>query len=451
MTDRYAELVRSGLGRTVASRLGLPQPARLRRTDPASVDVPLVPGPVLVVAADDDESRAAAEVVSAHLRAWGADLGDTASGLGGVVLVLTGVDHPDALAEPILAAGATLRRLAPGGRVLTLSRASTWTVDPELAAAREAIDGIVRSVAKELRGGATGNGIVLAAGVGAEAPSVRGALRFLLSARSAFVSGQLLLVGSEHGEAPADWTRPLEGRVAVVTGAARGIGAAISRVLARDGAHVVAVDLPASGEALAAVANEVAGTAVQLDITAPDATERLLGHVLPRYDQLDIVIHNAGTLRDKLLVNMSREKWDLVLGVNLGAQLRINEELLAADCLGARARLVSLASTSGIAGNRGQTNYAASKAGIIGMTRALEPILAERGGTANAVAPGFIETDMTATIPPLAREVARRANSLRQPGLPVDVAEAIAFLASPQAGGINGQTLRVCGQYVFGR
>jgi 3-oxoacyl-[acyl-carrier protein] reductase len=454
MTDRYAQLVRSGLPRKVAGRLGLPRPAELRRTDPDSVDVPLVPGPVLLLAADDDESRADADVLAQDLAGWGVDVSrDPVRGAprGAVVMVLTGVGEPGDLALPVLATGSVLRDLLPGGRVLTVSKPAAPEDETETAAAREAVEGIIRSVAKELREGATGNGILLGREVRAGAPGVQGALRFLLSARSAFVSGQLIEVGSAHGGAPEDWVRPLRGEVAVVTGAARGIGAAIARVLARDGAQVVAVDLPTSGEGLAAVANEVGGLAVQLDITADDAVERLLAHALPRYGRLDTVVHNAGTLRDKLLANMTPERWDLVLTVNLVSQLRMNEGLLASDALGPHPRLLSIASTSGIAGNRGQTNYAASKAGIIGMTRSLAPLLAERGGAANAVAPGFIETDMTATVPPLARELGRRANSLRQGGLPVDVAEAVAFLASPQAGGINGQVLRVCGQYALGR
>lgn len=470
MTDRYAQLVRSGLPGKLAGRLGLPRPVELRRTDPESVDVPLVPGPALVLAADDDESRSDADTIAGRLAGWGVEVrrspeagpgAGAASGpdaqagarvtWGAVVVVLTGTSHPDDLAESFLVTGSVVRGLAPGGRVLTVSRPAEPQDEPDVAAVREAVEGVLRSIARELRGGATGNGVLLGHGVGAGAPGVVGALRFLLSGRSAFVSGQTLVVASEHGDLPADWARPLVGQVMVVTGAARGIGAAIARVLARDGAQVVAVDLPASGEGLAAVANEVGGLAVQLDITGADATERLLSHVLPRHGRIDAVVHNAGILRDKLLANMTRDRWDSVLAVNLRAQLEINEGLLATDALGPHPRLLSIASTSGIAGNRGQANYAASKAGIIGMTRSLAPLLAERGGTANAVAPGFIETDMTARVPPLARELGRRASSLRQGGLPVDVAEAVAFLASPQAGGINGQVLRVCGQYPFGR
>ena len=138
------------------------------------------------------------------------------------------------------------------------------------------------------------------------------------------------------------------------------------------------------------------------------------------------------------------------MGVNLEAQLRINEALLASGHFRSAPRIVSVASTSGIAGNRGQTNYAASKAGVIGMVSATAPLLAGYGGSINAVAPGFIETEMTARMPFAPREIARRLNSLQQGGRPEDVAEAIAFLASDAAGGISGQVLRVCGQNLVG-
>ena len=334
---------------------------------------------------------------------------------------------------------------------MTISRPATADDGPATAAARQGIDGILRSVAKELRAGATGNGVVVADGVPVTAPSVLGALRFFLSTHSAFVDGQLLDVDTDGGALPFDWERPLDGRVAVVTGAARGIGAAIAATLARDGATVVAVDVPAAGEQLAAVANRVRGTALQLDVTSPDAGTRILEHALARHGRLDIVVHNAGILRDKLLANMTPDRWSSIIAVNIAAQLRINEQLLTSGDFTTEPRIVALASTSGIAGNRGQTNYAASKGGVIGMVRATAPLLTAFGGAANAVAPGFIETDMTAKIPPVTRQVARRLNSLQQGGQPIDVAETVAFLASPQAGGIVGHVLRVCGQNLVGQ
>jgi 3-oxoacyl-[acyl-carrier protein] reductase len=453
MSDRYLDLVNSGVTQKLAQQLGLPRPARLPRHRPGS---PLVDGPVLVLGAGEDADTLAQLLsgTSPDRKGWDLDVRRHAgegTRFAAVVLALTEVTHPDDLAGPLLDLAPALKTLAPGGRVVTVSRPARDDHAPATAAARQGVDGALRSIAKELRAGATGNGVVVADDVPVTAPAVLGALRFLLSARSAYVDGQLLAVDSGAGALPADWEQPLAGRVAVVTGAARGIGEAIASTLARDGATVVAVDVPAAGEALAAVANRVRGTALQLDVTADDAGTRILEHALGRHGRLDVVVHNAGITRDKLLVNMTPDRWEQVLAVNLAAQLRINEALLTSGDFTDAPRIVSLASTSGIAGNRGQTNYAASKGGVIGMVRATAPLLLPFGGTANAVAPGFIETEMTARMPALTRQVARRLSSLQQGGLPVDVAEAVAFLASPQAGGLVGQVLRVCGQNMVGR
>ncbi|GEL95947.1 3-oxoacyl-ACP reductase [Cellulomonas composti] len=424
---------------------------------------PLVDGKVLVLGTGADADALAALLSGDPatpdaagdevLDGWGLDVYRHATPdeqYAAVVVVLTDLDHPDELHEPMLATASTLKRLTRGGRVVTVSRAATADDAPAVAAARQGVDAVVRTIAKESRGGSTANGVVLTGTLPVTAPSVVGGLRFLLSTRAAFVHGQLLAVDTEAGALPADWDRPLEGRVAVVTGAARGIGAAIARTLARDGATVVAVDVPAAGEQLSTVANEVRGTALQLDITADDAGARILAHALARHGRLDVVVHNAGITRDKLFANMSEAQWDAVIAVNLAAQLRINEALLVSGDFTDAPRIVSISSTTGFAGNRGQANYAATKGGVIGMVRATAPLLEPFGGTANAVAPGFIETEMTAKMPAVTRQVARQLNSLQQGGLPVDVAEAVSFLASPQAGGIVGRTLRVCGQNVVG-
>ena len=447
MSDTYLNLVNSGVTKKIAKQLGLPQPAPLRRYEPGQ---PLVAGAVLVVG-----RGAETDTLAGYLSAdWDLDVHRHATPgtrYSAVVLALTEVTHPDQLSEPVLTVGSVLKTLPKGARVVTVSRASRADDAPAVAAARQGVDGLLRSLAKELRGGSTGNGVVLAEDVPVTAPSVVGALRFFLSTKSAFVDGQLLAVDSSAGALPDDWEKPLTGRVAVVTGAARGIGASIADTLARDGATVVAVDVPAAGEQLVTVANRVRGTALQLDVTAPDAGARILEHALQRHGRLDIVVHNAGITRDKLLANMAPDTWDSVLAVNIASQLRINEALLTSGDFTDAPRIVSLASTSGIAGNRGQTNYAASKGGVIGMVRATAPLLTAFGGTANAVAPGFIETEMTARIPAVTRQVARRLNSLQQGGQPVDVAETVAFLASPAAGGVVGRVLRVCGQNLVGQ
>lgn len=275
---------------------------------------------------------------------------------------------------------------------------------------------------------------------------LEGALRFFLSPKSAFISGQVLRL-TPCATHVTDWTRPLAGRKALVTGAARGIGAAIAETLARDGAEVTLLDVPQAKNDLEALAARLGGRSITLDICAQDAATQLIGQ-LP--EGVDIVVHNAGITRDKTLANMTPEFWDAVLTVNLNAPQVLTKALLDSGTLHDDGRVIVLASISGIAGNRGQTNYAASKAGLIGLAQAWAPLLSERGININAVAPGFIETQMTAHIPFVLREAGRRMSSLGQGGLAQDVAEAVAWLSQPGSGAISGQALRVCGQSLLG-
>ncbi len=441
MSDRYLNLVNSPVGSAVAARVGLPQPQKLRRY---SAGDPVLPGPALV-------GSTSGKVPAA--------LTKTLTGAG--VEVQTSVDEGQRVAALVLDArsvakpadlGALREFLAPGiralgasGRVLVLGRAADGA-DITVDATRQALDGIVRSLGKELRRGSTANLLL----VEAEA-SLASALRFFLSGKSAYVDGQPLLLGPGTAPAPADWEHPLAGKTALVTGAARGIGAAIAGVLARDGATVIAADLTQAGEALAKVANRLGGTALHLDVASADAPQRLLDHLAAHTGGLDIVIHNAGITRDKLMANMKPEQWDSVLAVNLESQLRINAALLGSAQLNDQSRVVCLSSTTGLSGNRGQTNYGATKAGVIGLVRSSAAAFADHGAsTINAIAPGFIDTEMTAKMPLATREVARRLSSLQQAGLPIDVAEAVSWLSSPGAGGVNGQVLRVCGQNLVG-
>ena len=459
MTDTYLDMVNSGLGKQVAGKLGLPRPVSLRRY---RVNGDFPQGAVLVLGAGQ-----AADGVAKTLLDWGLDVRRSAADVdrvGAVVLDYTGARRPSDLGGPALELSSALRKLRPGGRVITLSRpaagigtgaasgtvAGTEQLSPSEAAARQGVVGMLRSVAQEMRGGVTANGVLVADGVATDAPSVTGAIRFFLSGRSAYVDGQFLTVGDDRGDASVDWEHPVAGKVAVVTGAARGIGEQVARTLAASGATVVPVDVPAAGDALTTLANDLRVPALQLDVTDPQAGQKILDLVAGRYGRLDLVVHNAGITRDKMLANMDDAKWNSVIAVNIESQLSINETLLSSDKLGSAPRIVCLASTSGVAGNRGQTNYAASKAGVIGEVAATAPLIAAKGGTINAVAPGFIESEMTAKIPAARRQISRRLNSLQQGGTPVDVAQAITFLLSDAAGGINGQTLRVCGQSMVG-
>lgn len=472
MRDRYSDLVNSRSGRTVAGMLGLPRPAKLRRYVPGQpllagaavvrgvAGAPLLPEiqRVLAAAAVAEADAAAPGVVAAGVVAAGvvtAQASPSPSGsgprLGAVVIDASAARVIEDLESLRAALAPCLRRLSPGARVVLVGTPPESLADPAAAATQRALEGLIRSVAKELRGGATANLVYAGQGSGA---ALESPLRFLLSARSAYVDGQVVRVAQADVRAPTDWSRPFDGQVVVVTGAARGIGASIVEVFARDGAHVICLDVPAAGEALARVANRVAGTALQVDITAADAGQRIATHVAQRHDgRLDVLVHNAGITRDKLFVNTDADRWGSVLGVNLGAQLRMNEVLLDPKRTGGLAdggRIVSVSSTSGIAGNRGQASYAASKAGVIGMVQALSAQVADRGITVNAVAPGFIETEMTARIPLATRELGRRINSLGQGGRPVDVAETIAWLAQDANAGVTGQVVRVCGQSILG-
>ncbi len=236
--------------------------------------------------------------------------------------------------------------------------------------------------------------------------------------------------------------RSLDGKVALVTGAARGIGAATARALAAEGARVLCVDRPDDDGPTSQLAREIGGVVALADVTDPGAPAQLAAAVAA-LGGVDIVVHNAGVTRDKTLARMKPEHWDLVMAVNAEALVQLQGAL--DPHLRAGGRVVALSSIAGIAGNMGQTNYAASKAGVAGWVRALSGELAPRGITANAVAPGFIETRMTAAIPVAIRQVARRLSALGQGGEPEDVASAIVFLASPGAVGVTGAVLRVCG------
>jgi 3-oxoacyl-[acyl-carrier protein] reductase len=537
MVDRYQRLTSAGPGRAIARRLGLPRPAVLPRRDPARPAA--VPGPIVLTGpsgphgtADGDSGttgdatgrpapRPAGDVAGAANSDVAGAANSDGSGGGGeladvvrAALAGTGVEfvaaaeHPAALvydASGLTDAtqlrglreflGPRVRSLRTGGRVLVLSRPPAEAPDLASHVARRALTGFVRSLGKEVGRGVTVSLLRVAAG---GESSLDSTLRFLLSPRSAYVSGQVVDIGPAGGAdsaAPAeragrarstggveaaasaraaesagsagragfaggagragsgvdDVERPLAGRTALVTGAAQGIGAAIAETLAADGATVVCLDVPAQGETLAAVANRVGGSSLHLDITAEGAPRELVEYLTQRYGGADIVVHNAGVLRDRTLAKMTESEWDTVLSVNLLAPQRLTAALLDAPAaLRAGARIVCLSSLNGIAGAAGQTNYAASKAGVIGLVEAYAPVLAQRGVTINAVAPGFIETRMTASMPLTVREVGRRANSLAQGGLPVDVAEAVSWLAAPGSGGITGQTIRVCGQSLLG-
>jgi 3-oxoacyl-[acyl-carrier protein] reductase len=366
----------------------------------------------------------------------------------GLVLDATGLRDPSQLRALYDFFHPLGYRLGSCGRVVVLSRPVAAASTPRAAATAAALEGFVRSLAKEVgKRGSTAQLVTVAEGA---EDRVEPVLRFLLSPRSAFISGQPIHVDARvqwPGQVP--FVRPLEGKVALVTGAARGIGAATCELLAAEGAHVVCLDRPQDDALASQVARKVGGTVLLADVSDPAAPAAIADELRQRYGGVDIVVHNAGITRDKTIARMKPELWDQTLDVNLAAVARITEALLDGP-LRPNGRIVLLSSIAGIAGNMGQTNYAASKAGIIGYTAKLAEQLAGRGITVNAIAPGFIETRLTAAIPVMIREAARRLSALGQGGLPQDVGEAITFLSTPGAAGITGRVLRVCGGALVG-
>ncbi|MFM0011798.1 3-oxoacyl-ACP reductase [Paraburkholderia sediminicola] len=342
----------------------------------------------------------------------------------------------------------TLRSLGKCGRIIVLGRPPEACASPRQWTAQRALEGLTRSLGKEARRGIAANLVYVEQGAEND---IEATLRFFLSPRSAYVSGQVVRIGvrpSADALPAFDWNQPLAGRRAVVTGAARGIGASIASVLAAEGAHVIGIDIPAARDALDSTMRQLNGTALAFDIAAPEAPAQIAAALDEQ--GVDIVVHNAGVTKDKTIAKMTDAAWQSVIDINLSAQERIDDALLAAGILRDGGRIIGVSSISGIAGNLGQTNYAASKAGVIGRVQSMAPHLRARGITINAVAPGFIETQMTAKIPLTIREAGRRMNSMSQGGQPVDVAQTIAWLAHPGSAGVSGQIVRVCGQSLIG-
>ncbi len=361
----------------------------------------------------------------------------------------TSLETPEDLHQLYAFIGPWVRRLDRSGRVVVLGRPAADAKKPVRAATRAGLEGFTRSLAKEIGGnGSIANSVFVQEGADERLEPV---LRFLLSPRSAYISCQPFHVTklAKTEEAVPD-THVLGAKVALVTGAARGIGAATAELLAAEGAHVVCLDRPADDGPCSKVAQRIGGSTLLVDITDVDAPERIAGELKDRFGGVDIVVHNAGVTRDKTLARMKPEQWDVAVDINLGAVIRITERLLSGGVLRDDGRLICLSSVSGIAGNRGQTNYSAGKAGIVGYVKALAPKVAKKGITANAIAPGFIETRLTDAMPVAIREVARRMAAVGQGGKPEDVGQAITFLATPGASGLTGETIRVCGGALVG-
>jgi len=468
MSDLYLKLVNTPVGKTAAQSLGLPSPIPLKRLK--RVDQPFIEGNVLIGAGQG--ARAIVTLGSiigtspAQLYyATGPDTLTLSSSAGhkakpltvaeevkgtfsALVFDASGLQKPDELRALYDFFHPAIRKLAAHGRVLVIGQNPQTCRKAPQAAVQQALEGFVRATGKEVgKKGGTANLLWIAPNAENQLDS---SVRFFLSPRSAYVSGQTVRIGKAGAAGASNPVAPLTGKVALVTGASRGIGAAIAATLARDGATVIGLDIPPAMEALQKVANAIKGKAIACDITDEKAPKLIADFIEKETGGVDLVIHNAGITRDKTLSKMPGHFWDTTIAVNLSAEELIDEALAERDLLRDNGRIVCISSISGIAGNFGQTNYACAKSGVIGYVEFMAKHL-KNGRTINAVAPGFIETQMTAAMPLTMREAGRRMNSLSQGGQPVDVAETIAWYCNPASGGVNGNIVRVCGQSLIGK
>lgn len=471
MGNFYESMLNSGMGRKVLSTVGLPTPIELNRYSASQAT--FLEGNVLVGTAKNGElisdivrnlgesdaniffpsaSTTASEIVKA-----GAEHKvkvtqvECQKGMpekfNVVVFDASGIEDGEGLSQLYTFFNPIMRSLTSNARVIVIGRPHMKAKNGEKAAAMRALEGFTRSVAKEI-GKKSSTSQVAYIEEGAE-KQMDSTVRFLVSAKSAYVAGQVIHVRKGEAVQYPDWHKPLAGKVALVTGASRGIGESIARTLSRDGAIVLGLDIPPAEADLNKVMAEIGGECLLADISSKEAPAQIATK-LKEMGGADIVVHNAGITRDKTLANMPEHWWDMTIAINLSAEEHINNELFATNTINTGGSIICVSSMNGIAGQMGQTNYAASKAGVIGYVQYMADELAEKNITINAVAPGFIETAMTDAIPFMTREVGRRLNSLSQGGKPVDVAETIAFFANPASSGVTGNVVRVCGQSLVG-
>ncbi len=446
MSDLLLEISQRPQLKGMAKSLGVPVPPVLERTK-GSYEARPLDGKHVVLGLSHDLKNVL-EVLGAKVTLWtqGDELTER---IDGVCVDARGLVDTTSLDALYACMHSAIGQLAKHARVVVIGGVAAQAKSASQAAAFGALEGFVRSIAKEVGGRGVTAQLVRQAGQGDA--GLEGVLRYVMSSHSAYVNGQVFELGAVTSQGFV-WSneKVLEGRVALVTGAAQGIGAATARRLAKEGAKVICLDLASARDALVKVAAEIDGDSLTVDLSSHQAGLRIASFIRSRYGKVDVVVHNAGVTRDRTLRRMKPERWEQVLDVNLRGVERVDAALDEHELWGEGATQVYLSSIAGIAGNMGQSNYASAKAGVITYVAWRARALAAKGVRVNAVAPGFIETRMTDAIPVAIREVGRRMNTFSQGGKPEDVAEAITFFASPLSGAMSGSVLRVCGGMMLG-
>ncbi len=445
--DRYISFSNSGFGKFITGAVGLPRPTPLKRAEDSGRNMIgpalLETGPNARLEPEIQKILENSDIKIYQRNNYNRNENGPA---GALIFDATGITKTEELATLYEFYHNTIRASGRCCRALVLASLPETEETPQNRIIQRSLEGFIRSLGKEMRHGSTAQLIYVGPGV---ENSLSSTIEFFLSPRSAYVTGQVIRLKKAGAQTTVeDSNKPQSGRIALVTGASRGIGAAISETLARDGAHVIGLDIPPLKDDLDKLMKQIGGSSLTVDITSEEAIEQIINDAKAR-GGYDIIVHNAGITRDKTIANMDADRWNSVIAVNLTAPMKITEAMLEQGAIKDNGRIVCLSSVNGIAGSNGQTNYGLTKAGIIGMVESIAPML-ENGMTINAVAPGFIETQMTAAIPFAVREIARRMNSLQQGGLPIDVAETIAWMAHPQSGAVNGCVVRTCGQSIVG-
>lgn len=482
MTDLYFKVAHSSIGESLFKALNLPKPMRLDRSPDASLALP--PGRYLLAASANAFCMGSALAIVQNQHASSTEnkkqidffegatvnflkqpkafeqlsgvqkVSEIEAGTYDAILFdASGADDFERLAGVYEFFHSAVLGLKPNGKILILARQTQHVKEVQIAAIQASLIGFCKSLAKEYgKKGITCNLVYVQKGAQKYLDT---SLAFFLSSKSAFVTGQAIsLSNNTLKQISALQDKPLYGKTALVTGAAQGIGRQTAITLARDGASVICLDIPQNENQLTELAASINGYSLPINLLDDDAVNEVCKKLVSQVGTIDIVVHNAGITRDKTLAKMSREWWDQVMSLNFERVLKLNQAFIEQAILNDHARIICISSISGIAGNFGQTNYACSKAGIAAYVEAFadsSSLKNNKGLTINAVAPGFIETQMTQSMPLLTREVGRRMNALSQGGLALDIAEAISFFCHPGSHCLNGNVLRVCGLSLLGK